>query len=638
MMGVKALPVEAQKADRFFIFILFGLLALAFGLAGLCSNSMAGGKCYLASYLILFFGALFSVSLVLFIRSLESKKNGLQTLALEKTRRIRRKTRAMIVLDRAIQWISTIPTLDLLSQKAPELFAKIAGSESASLFLVDPNRKITSFDHYPATSNFAKDIHSKIAEQYLQRFKDHDLGNPESTPVRQALFKGLDIDGASGPWLILPLKTHDQLFGVVLANRSADKPPFSTADFRHMAIAATQLSETLQSLFYLKQSRLKADLYKRTCHMLVAAQNEVLDIKRLAAIGRLLSNATHDLKNPLNVFMGYVDLALQKCDDPVMQKYLHTAFQEAQRCHRIVQDLLLFAQRKQPERHRVDLCQLMEEALSSLLLEAQKKNIVIEKDWATAIPRPFADPHQLTQVFINILLNACQALESVPGERKIRIGIHSAARGIEIRIADNGPGIAKENLEKIFEPFFTTRRDGTGTGLGLSICSEIIKSYGGKLTALNNPDTGASFVITLPLGKIQTDPALIDEKVTRAVLVIDDEKEICEMAKEALEEAGFIVDTEADGESALERLENHYYDLILCDYILPKMNGGAIYEYLKTTHPSQASRFVFMTGSTMGSELQFYFEEHQVPYLLKPLNTDRLLDVTRELINKPHAC
>jgi|GEM_PF-6171014 len=625
-----------ERVGHFPFLILFGLLLFAVALSGLHLHPTPSTSYFFSSFPIIFFGTLLSVSLTLFIRSLESKKNWFQTLALEKTRKVRRKAREMIVLDRATQWISTLPALDLLSQKIPEIFAKIAAAEGASLLLLDTHKKATSFDHYPSENGTSKDIHFKVAERYVQRSGTKCRGIPANASDHQALFKELRIDGSSGDWIVLPLQTHRQLFGLVLVNRSAGQPSFTATDFRHMTIVATQLSETLQSTFYLKQAKTKADLYKQTCLMLVAAQNEIVEVKRMAAIGRLLSNATHDLKNPLNVFMGYTELASRKCLDPGIQEYLRKAFQEAQRCHRIVQDLLLFAQRKQPERRRVNLCQLMEEALSSLHFEIQKKNITIEKDWSAAIPQPLADPHQLTQVFINILLNACQALETVPGERKIHIGIHNAVPGIEIRFTDNGPGISKENLEKIFEPFFTTRANSSGTGLGLSICSEVIKNYGGRITAQNNPGVGASFVIALPLGEIQTDSTLLSEKVAKAVLVIDDEREICEMTKEALEEAGFLVDTEADGESALQRLENHYYDLILCDYIIPGINGGAVYEYLKTTHPRQASRFVFMTGSTMGMELQAYFENNQVPYLLKPLNVDNLIEMARELINKPN--
>jgi len=633
-MRAKAFYVKKEKRAPFSLLIFFTLLILIFAFFSLSLSAPGPARNVFAAYLIAFFGALFAVSTGLFIRSLESRKDWLQTLALEKAQKIRKKSREIIVLDHAIRWIATAPELGPLTQKIPELFAKITSATYVSLILVNPRQKTVSVDHYPAAEDPSRETHLRMAEQYLKKsgIKFRDL--PAQAPQQREPPEENMLDRPSGPWIVLPLQSHDQTSGLVVLSRSHGQSVFSKADFRRATILATQLSETLQSIFYLRQVKAKADLYKQTCHMLVAAQNEIVEIKRLATIGRLLSNATHDLVNPLGTLIGYTELASRDFPSLAIRGYLREALREARRCQRIVQDLLMFARRKMPDRLPVDLPHVIEDALASISLTLQKRDIRIEKNWGPDLPKPQADPHQLTQVFINILMNACQALEDISGERRIQIDLRAVAFGIEICISNNGPSIAQENLERIFEPFFTTRGHSSGTGLGLNICTNIIKNHGGKITARNDGNAGAAFVITLPLGKDQTGDVLPPKSITKAVLVIDDEIEICNMVKEILEEDGLLVDIVCDGESALERLEAHYYDLIICDYIIPKMNGRAVYEHLKEIRPHQASRFSFMTGSTMGTEMQDYFEINRVPYLLKPISANDLLALTRILVNK----
>src|SRR5258705_245414 len=214
------------------------------------------------------------------------------------------------------------------------------------------------------------------------------------------------------------------------------------------------------------------------------------------------------------------------------------------------------------------------------------------------------DPHQVQQVFLNIINNARQAIESHQPSGCIRITTEeSSGQNVRIVLQDNGPGIPEANLSKVFDPFFTTKDVGKGTGLGLSLCYGIIKEHGGTVTVRSKPNQGATFVIELPLAAapapapaeaseqiepLPPQPPNRREGVGKKVLVIDDEDAILQMVRETLSEHGYEVDIARDGEAGLRRLNQTPYDLTLCDWKMPGLNGQQGYERFRATKPGLA--------------------------------------------------
>src|SRR5947199_688917 len=171
----------------------------------------------------------------------------------------------------------------------------------------------------------------------------------------------------------------------------------------------------------------------------------------------------------------------------------------ALRCQRIVQSLLSFARRHQPERKLSNLNELVEEAVEILHYLMRTSNIEVTTRLHPDLPKAMVDPHQVQQVFLNLINNARQAIEAHRPKGWVRITTEQVRDRARVLFEDNGPGIPEANLSKVFDPFFTTKEVGKGTGLGLSLCYGIIKEHGGTVTVRSKPSQGATFIIELPL-------------------------------------------------------------------------------------------------------------------------------------------
>jgi CheY-like chemotaxis protein len=234
------------------------------------------------------------------------------------------------------------------------------------------------------------------------------------------------------------------------------------------------------------------------------------------------------------------------------------------------------------------------------------------------------------QVFLNLVNNARQAMEGHQHSGRLRIRTEDAHGRVRVTFQDNGPGISEENLKKIFDPFFTTKEAGKGTGLGLSLSYGIIQEHSGTIRAESKSGTGATFVIDLPAhaGAVEA-PKNGDAAVTkdiapqgsgRRVLVIDDEEAILDFVVEVLSADGFKVDTASDGDAALRRLRERSYDLALCDWKMPGLNGQRLFERVHHDDPAVARRFVFMTGDVINHQVETFLKQHGKVCLPKPFS------------------
>jgi two-component system NtrC family sensor kinase len=277
--------------------------------------------------------------------------------------------------------------------------------------------------------------------------------------------------------------------------------------------------------------------------------------------------------------MGFSELLRQVDQDPKHRRYVDTILKSAHRCRKIVQALLSFARRHQPERRPVCLNGLVEAALEILQYQLRTSNIEIITAFDPKLPQAMVDPHQIQQVFLNLINNARQAIEAHQPKGWIKISTEARGEMVRVSVQDNGPGIAEENLSKIFDPFFTTKEVGTGTGLGLSLCYGIIKEHGGKIAPRSRPGEGATFVVELPVthavaehptdaqSAAPAEAVNTDEGNGKKILVIDDEEPILEMVRDT-PAARIRCGRAPDGETALRRLaETHYDDL--CDWKMP---------------------------------------------------------------------
>jgi two-component system, NtrC family, sensor kinase len=228
-------------------------------------------------------------------------------------------------------------------------------------------------------------------------------------------------------------------------------------------------------------------------------QAKLMHTEKMAALGQLVSGVAHEVNNPLAAIVGFTDLLLENPAVPEeAREELRVILQEAQRTRVIVQNLLSFARHMPAQREPVRVNTVLRQTLQLRAYDFSNHGVQMIERYAEELPLTIGDPHQLQQVFLNILNNAYDAIQEVRRPGKMEIATSHRSGQVEISFRDNGPGIS--HPERIFDPFFTTKEVGKGTGLGLSICYGIIHAHQGEIAARNNPDgIGCTFVVRLPV-------------------------------------------------------------------------------------------------------------------------------------------
>jgi len=231
-------------------------------------------------------------------------------------------------------------------------------------------------------------------------------------------------------------------------------------------------------------------------------EQQVVESERLAAMGAMIGGVAHELNNPLTSILGVSELLQDTETNETSRKQLGMLQQQARRAAEIVQNLTYFSRPPAPGKSRINLVEIVERTLNLHAYSLRKNNITVDFLKETGMPYALGDPHQLMQVFLNLIVNAEQAIREARDRGTLRIRLGKGPGTVWVSFQDDGAGIPKENLPSIFDPFYTTKRPGRGTGLGLSICKSVMKEHNGTVEAANAPDGGAVFTVTLPLAKV----------------------------------------------------------------------------------------------------------------------------------------
>jgi two-component system, NtrC family, sensor kinase len=394
----------------------------------------------------------------------------------------------------------------------------------------------------------------------------------------------------------------------------------STDECGELAVTFNKMTENV------RQSR--AELEK-TVETLKSTQEQLIQSEKLSAVGEFVAGVAHELNNPLAAVTGFAELLRETDMDTQYRRQLDLIFKAAQRCQKIVQSLLSFARRHPVERKPVSAKELVEAVLEIVAYPLRTSNVEVTTNLDQNLPAVMADGHQIQQVLLNIINNARQAIEAHKQGGKIMISSAVCGSNVRIAIQDSGPGIAPENLRRIFDPFFTTKEVGKGTGLGLSLCYGIIKEHGGDIRVESSPGKGATFFVDLPIAPgidnaaVTSNPGekqILDpnEGAGKKILVIDDEEAILQMVSESLSRSGYQVETAIDGETGLRRLRQDHYDVALCDWKMPGLNGRQVYDQLGASRPELCRRIIFITGDVINEQMQDFLKAEKRPCLGKP--------------------
>jgi PAS domain S-box-containing protein len=242
-------------------------------------------------------------------------------------------------------------------------------------------------------------------------------------------------------------------------------------------------------------------------------QAKLMHTEKMAALGQLVSGVAHEVNNPLAAIVGFTDLLLESPEIPAAAKGdLQVILQEAQRTRVIVQNLLSFARQMPAQHEPVQVNSVLRQTLKLRAYDFSNHGVELVEQYDETLPVVVGDPHQLQQVFLNILNNSYDAVQDTRRRGKIKIETSHHDGQLEILFRDNGPGIS--HPDRIFDPFFTTKEVGKGTGLGLSICYGIVRAHQGEITARNNEDgIGCTFIVRLPVAAKATE--LLAAEATR---------------------------------------------------------------------------------------------------------------------------
>jgi PAS domain S-box-containing protein len=228
-------------------------------------------------------------------------------------------------------------------------------------------------------------------------------------------------------------------------------------------------------------------------------EERIREADKLASVGQLAAGVAHEINNPLSIILGFTRLLTKKSSFGGQTKEdLKIIHSNAELCKKIIEDLLNFSRQKRPQYIEADINRTIESIVSVVETQSNNDGITMVRNYDPSIPPVTMDIDKMKQVFMNLLINACQAIDS---NGSIHVSTHydKVRDGVLMVFSDTGCGIPKNIQNRIFEPFFTTKEPGQGTGLGLPVCYGIVKEHNGEISFENGEGRGAIFRVWLPI-------------------------------------------------------------------------------------------------------------------------------------------
>ncbi len=388
---------------------------------------------------------------------------------------------------------------------------------------------------------------------------------------------------------------------------------------------------------------------------LSAIQRAMSQTGKLATIGELASSLVHEISNPLAAIAGNAQL-ISMDEDHASDERVQVIARQAMRAHRIVKNILSLSRRDKPKLRPARLRGVLASTEELVAHELNSRNVSLVIDLPEDLPKVHADPVQLEHVFINLIVNSCQAIgETGPGRVTISARPRPCPPGrlpdaVIVEVADSGPGLAPEIIGRVFEPFFTTKQVGRGTGLGLAICKDMVEALGGSVCAQNAAEGGAVFELVLPVYAPKTAPKTAPSAAeaegpheARApidrprVLVVDDDRDVLVYMKRLLELARCEVFAAGSKDEALGILEDRDVDVLVTDFNMPGGGGPQLFREAREARKDFTGRVLFVSGTLLEENLHELIEESKACFLEKPFAASALVRMVKELASRGGA-
>lgn len=357
--------------------------------------------------------------------------------------------------------------------------------------------------------------------------------------------------------------------------------------------------------------------------------------ERVASLGRLAQGVGHEINNPLAYLVLSLDLLRAELSDlptGVVREALEVLGHIEDAASRIAAIVRSLARFGRGDAETVGPTDLERSVRAAIAMTANRLNHVADVK-TTLGPTPLVrgNEFQLTQVFVNLLLNAADAIaEAGGGPHAVTVTTHVFDDRVEVEVNDSGPGIPEAIRAQVFEPHVTTKPIGRGSGLGLSICKSILESFGGSITLVDSTP-GATFRLALPISEVTETEAAPATRTTTprlSLLVIDDEPIILRVIKNLLKDHEVV--TAMTPSDALAACRSRSFDRILCDVMFPGGSVDELYDTLVAEQPELAKRLVFMTGGAFTPAARTFLERTGRPWLAKPFTGPELTRVLAE--------
>ena len=372
----------------------------------------------------------------------------------------------------------------------------------------------------------------------------------------------------------------------------------------------------------------------------ISERRRVADAQRMAALGQLSAGVAHEFNNLLAAMMLKAEMVSLVRKPEAADELADQVIRSCGRGAEICQNMIAFAQPREPQREPLQIEEPIETALAITTRQMETANITVRRDYGAAGSRVMADPGQIEQVFLNLLINAYHAM---PAGGTIEIATRHEGDEVVATVSDTGTGIADEHLARVFEPFFTTKGrlgegDMPGTGLGLSVSHGIIGAHGGSITARSEAGHGSCFTVRLPVyqeaPRAEGRPAELagdraDLGVGHRVLVAEDEADICALVAQVLRARGYEVVVAADTPQALAALDAAPFSLIVADWLMP--GGGGRQIVARARQLPGDPPVIIITGKP-GMELMEELEPNVARSLQKPFHLAELLDAVQDAL------
>lgn len=377
-------------------------------------------------------------------------------------------------------------------------------------------------------------------------------------------------------------------------------------------------------------------------------QTQLMVADRMVSVGTLAAGVAHEINNPLTAVLSNLELAIKQIEQrrgadaapwiAEVSDELRDAQDGGKRVQRIVRDLKVFSRGETDKRGPVDLVAVLESALRMTANELRHRAKLVKE--FLPIPPVDGDESRFGQVFLNLLVNAAQAIpEGKADSNEVRVRTRQEGDRVVVEVEDTGEGMTADVVARLFTPFFTTKPVGVGTGLGLSICHRIVTAVGGELSVESERGRGTTFRVRLVAASVAVAPPVTAAPVVRSapgrrgrVLVVDDEPAIGAVLRRHLESEHDVTVTTA-AQEALDRVKRgEAFDVVICDLMMPHMTGMDLYGEIARIAPEQAARMVFLTGGAFTPRAQDFLLDGTKVHLEKPVDSAALRRVVAERV------